>query len=109
MPPIVYSPFAWEPTKDLSMRAPDLAVIVTSFEMPWHLRRALESIAGQRTNLQLEVVIADDGSTDETAEVVKDFATAVLETFLFDDGLRERIVEFKLQAGQFHGCSQETI
>jgi DNA-binding NtrC family response regulator len=43
MPPIVYSPFAWEPTKDLSMRAPDLAVIVTSFEMPWHLRRALES------------------------------------------------------------------
>jgi len=57
------------------MRAPDLAVIVTSFEMPWHLRRALESIAGQRTNLQLEVVVADDGSTDETVEVVKDFAT----------------------------------
>jgi hypothetical protein len=34
---------------------------------------------------------------------MKDFATAVLESFLFDDGLRERIVEFKLQAGQFHG------
>jgi len=59
------------------MRAPDLAVIVTSFEMPWHLRRVLESVACQRTSRQLEVVVSDDGSTDETAGVVAEFAAQV--------------------------------
>jgi GT2 family glycosyltransferase len=56
------------------MPRPDLAVIVTTFKMPWHLRRVLESIACQRTSRRLEVVVADDGSTDETAEVVAQFA-----------------------------------
>jgi GT2 family glycosyltransferase len=56
------------------MAVPEVAVIVTSFEMPWHLRRALESIACQKTSRQIEVVVADDGSTDETAQVVAEFA-----------------------------------
>jgi glycosyltransferase involved in cell wall biosynthesis len=56
------------------MPSPDVAVIVPTFQMPWHLRRVLESIACQRTSRRLEVVIADDGSTDETADVVAQFA-----------------------------------
>src|SRR6478609_3287208 len=57
-----------------SMRPPDLAIIVTSYQMPWHIRRVLESIAVQRTSRRLEVVVSDDGSTDETPRVVADFA-----------------------------------
>src|SRR4051812_23394903 len=56
------------------MQPPDLAIIVTSYQMPWHIRRVLESIAAQRTSRRLEVVVSDDGSTDETPQVVADFA-----------------------------------
>lgn len=56
------------------MRPPDLAIIVTSYQMPWHVRRVLESIAVQRTSRQIEVIVADDGSTDETPRVVREFA-----------------------------------
>jgi GT2 family glycosyltransferase len=56
------------------MEAPDLAIIVTSFQMPWHVRRVLESIAAQRTPRRMEVVVADDGSTDETPRLVREFA-----------------------------------
>jgi glycosyltransferase involved in cell wall biosynthesis len=56
------------------MGPPDLAIIVTSYQMPWHIRRVLESIAAQRTSRRLEVVVADDGSTDETPQVVSEFA-----------------------------------
>jgi glycosyltransferase involved in cell wall biosynthesis len=53
---------------------PQLAVVVTTYEMPGHLRRALASIRSQRTSCQLEVIVADDGSRDETAGVVREFA-----------------------------------
>jgi GT2 family glycosyltransferase len=56
------------------MQPPDLAIIVTSYQMPWHVRRVLESIAAQRTSRKLEVVVSDDGSTDETAQLVEEFA-----------------------------------
>lgn len=58
------------------MSAPDLAIVVITFQMPWHLRRCLASIAAQRTRASLEVIISDDGSTDETSEVVAEFAGA---------------------------------
>ena len=56
------------------MPKPDLAIIITSYQMPWHLERALLSVACQKTSRRLEVVVSDDGSTDETARVVKRFA-----------------------------------
>jgi GT2 family glycosyltransferase len=56
------------------MGPPDLAIIVTSYQMPWHVRRVLESIAAQRTSRRLEVVVADDGSRDETPRMVAEFA-----------------------------------
>lgn len=58
------------------MHAPDLAIIVTSYQMPWHIRRVLESIAAQRTVRRWEVVVADDGSTDETRQTVAEFANS---------------------------------
>jgi GT2 family glycosyltransferase len=54
--------------------APELAIIVTSYQMPWHVRRVLESIAVQRTSRPIEVVVSDDGSTDETGQMVRAFA-----------------------------------
>jgi glycosyltransferase involved in cell wall biosynthesis len=57
---------------------PDTSILVTTFRRPRHLALALESIAAQRgVPRDFEVVIADDGSGDVTAEVVDRFAATV--------------------------------
>ena len=60
------------------MDRPEIAVLVSSFQRPNHLRRVLHSIAAQRdVDGQFEVVVTDDGSQDETFEVVESFAKSV--------------------------------
>lgn len=57
------------------MPAPQVAVLVSTFERPVHLRRVLASIACQQgVDGGMEVVVSDDGSRDETADVVAEFA-----------------------------------
>ena len=59
------------------MPAPELAVLVSSFERPRHLERSLASIAAQRERpANMEVVVTDDGSRDATGEVVERFAAS---------------------------------
>ena len=57
------------------MSAPDVAVLVSSYQRPQHLLRVLHSIDCQvGVDGGFEVVVTDDGSTDETQQVVKQFA-----------------------------------
>lgn len=54
---------------------PDISIVVNTFEKPRHLELLLASIALQRgVEGRFEVVVADDGSRDRTAEVVAGFA-----------------------------------
>ncbi len=54
---------------------PEIALLVSTYQRPQHLRRALLSIALQRgVDGQMEVVVTDDGSRDETPRVVEEFA-----------------------------------
>jgi GT2 family glycosyltransferase len=60
------------------MNQPELAVLVSTYQRPAHLRRVLASIAVQRgVEGALEVVVTDDGSCDETQEIVREFAGSV--------------------------------
>ncbi len=60
------------------MFQPKIAVIVSTFERPDHLRRSLLSIARQRHVADgFEVVVTDDGSRDHTESVVREFADDV--------------------------------
>src|SRR3954466_2463566 len=57
---------------------PEVAILVSSYQRPGHLRRALLSIAMQRdVDGKMEVVVTDDGSTDETPEMVREFAQTI--------------------------------
>lgn len=57
------------------MSSSDIAVIVTSFERPASLARALLSLTLQKPGDALaEIVVADDGSRDHTWQVVDRFA-----------------------------------
>ena len=56
------------------MPAPEIAISVTTYQKPWHLRRVLASIAGQLgVDGKFEVAVTDDGSTDETSQIVEEF------------------------------------
>jgi glycosyltransferase involved in cell wall biosynthesis len=56
----------------------DLSVVVCTYQRPGHLRRCLLSLAVQRNLPEgFEVVVTDDGSQDETADVAAEFARTV--------------------------------
>jgi len=57
---------------------PEIALCVSTFEKPWHLQRVLTSIAFQEgVEGRMELVVTDDGSTDETPRIVEQFARRV--------------------------------
>jgi glycosyltransferase involved in cell wall biosynthesis len=60
------------------MRDPEIALLLSTFERPVHLRRALESIALQSDVAdRFELIVTDDGSTDDTPQIVAEFAHSV--------------------------------
>jgi glycosyltransferase involved in cell wall biosynthesis len=57
------------------MAGPEIALLLSTYQRPAHLRRALLSIALQQgVEGRMELVVTDDGSTDETPQIVADFA-----------------------------------
>jgi glycosyltransferase involved in cell wall biosynthesis len=57
---------------------PEIAILVSTYQRPRHLRRALLSIAMQRgVDGKMEVIVTDDGSADETRQVVREYARSV--------------------------------
>src|SRR5438105_6520386 len=57
-----------------ALARPEVSLIVTTYQMPGHLRRVLASIAQQTAAKRLEIIVTDDGSQDETPEVVREFS-----------------------------------
>jgi glycosyltransferase involved in cell wall biosynthesis len=56
----------------------DFSIVICTYQRPEHLRRGLLSLTVQRDLPEgFEVVVTDDGSQDETADVVAEFARTV--------------------------------
>ena len=61
-----------------SAEPPEVSLIVNTYRKPRHLAIVLESIALQTGfDVPMELVVADDGSDDETADLVDRFASRV--------------------------------
>ncbi len=56
------------------MPSPEIAVVVCTYQMPRHLSRVLQSLAQQTLATRMELVVSDDGSSDETQELVAEYA-----------------------------------
>ena len=60
------------------MADPEVALIVSTYKRHYHLRRCLLAIPLQvGVNHRMEVVVTDDGSSDLTLDVVREFASSV--------------------------------
>ena len=61
-----------------AQRRPEVSLLITTYEKPRHLRLTLASVALQQgVDGRMEVIVTDDGSTDETVQVVERFAQSV--------------------------------
>ena len=82
--------------------APQVAVLVSTYQRPQHLRRCLHSLAAQQdVEGQFEVVVTDDGSTDSTPDVVATFAEQV--------SFRVHFTTHPHQAFQLARCRNEGV
>lgn len=59
---------------------PDISVIVPAYNSAGTLARTLQSLLDQQTDARVEIIIADDASTDGTLAVAEDFAALYPET-----------------------------
>jgi len=69
---------------------PQLSVVVPTYNRAPLLRRTLESLAGQRNPPPFEVIVADDGSSDDTRQVAAEFhdRLAIKYCYQEDEGYR---------------------
>ncbi len=64
---------------------PTLSVIVTAYNIERYIAQCLDSVINQ-TLSDIEIIVVDDGSTDGTAQIIKDYAQqdARIRPILFD-------------------------
>lgn len=58
------------------MQPPKVSVVIVTFNQAGYVEQALASVVGQRTDFDVEIIVADDASEDGTAEIVRRFAAA---------------------------------
>lgn len=70
---LVYVRFIFRREKDLPYNHEPISILIASHNEAENLRQNLEMVI-QQDRAVFEVLVVDDGSTDETAEVLRDFA-----------------------------------
>lgn len=58
-----------------AQRLPKVSVIVTTYNQAETLAEALESILGQQTDFDIEIMLSDDQSTDHTPDICRQYAS----------------------------------
>ncbi len=56
------------------MSAPEVSVIVVTYNQERTIARALDSILAQQCDFDFEIIVGEDGSSDRTLEICRDYA-----------------------------------
>ncbi|MCC5830805.1 MAG: glycosyltransferase family 2 protein [Phycisphaeraceae bacterium] len=75
-------------------QTPDVAVVITTYNRPDFLPETIDSVLAQDYQGQLDILVVDDGSTDNTAEVVRPYTLKHVDP----DGARQ--VRYHRQSNQ---------
>jgi cellulose synthase/poly-beta-1,6-N-acetylglucosamine synthase-like glycosyltransferase len=78
--PVVLGLVAWARRKPVARQAitPDVSLVICAYNEERHIRRKLEEcLAADYPAERLEIIVASDGSTDRTDEIVRQFAPRV--------------------------------
>ncbi len=76
-----------------------ISVIVTTYNWPYALRAVLNALIEQKTNYPFEIIVADDGSNDETAQLIRSVksraSVPILHIWQPDEGFRAAAIRNK--------------
>jgi glycosyltransferase involved in cell wall biosynthesis len=81
----------------MSLTAKEVSLIISTYNWPIALKLCLESVAGQ-TQLPKEVIVADDGSTEETKQVVDSFKNRINIVHVWHEDKGFRLAEIRNKA-----------
>lgn len=82
----------WTPVinSELCENGPVVSVIMPCYNHEKYVRRAIESVIKQSYR-NIEFIVCDDGSSDKTPEIMREYAHYYTKAFYFDENLRGRI------------------
>ena len=70
---LLSAPHAKVPIKQITqVDQPVLSICVPVYNLSWHLRHVLDSLLGHEKANKLEVIVVNDGSKDDTADVARE-------------------------------------
>ena len=78
------------PIKKLEVAAPKVSVILSSYNHANYIATAIESVLNQ-TFTDFELLICDDGSSDNSREIIKTFDDPRIKTFLYTENRGPRL------------------
>jgi glycosyltransferase involved in cell wall biosynthesis len=78
-------------TSSLSSRRPQLSVVVPTFNRAQLLRRTLVSLVRQRTPPPFEVIVADDGSADDSEKVAAELGEHLPVRYVYQEDMGYRV------------------
>ena len=58
---------------DKELKTPLVSIICLTYNQAQYIRKTLEGFVMQKTNFPIEILIHDDASTDETADIIREY------------------------------------
>jgi hypothetical protein len=85
-------------TSSLSSRRPQLSVVVPTYNRAPLLRRTLVSLLRQRTPPSFEVIVADDGSSDDSEKVAAELGEHLPIRYVYQEDMGYRVAKARITA-----------